>query len=212
MWRMQQWQAVPCLRQLFAGLSPRRPWFAPWSIHVGFMVDKVVLWRVYLVVLLFSLSVSFHRGSSYSYSTGWLQFRDIFSPLRRVQHRTLWWMWERLSLCFLVAVACGFEFVERKSVVCDRLMLLLAIHLPQNLCPLPQQTSHPSQLVRRVDTWGCCIVDSGRGSHDLCTCFRISNAWSVRVSESLMRDLYYCCKSSHMLLWEYTVLPTWMWQ
>jgi hypothetical protein len=34
---------VPCLRLLAAGLSPRRPVFAPGSIHVGFMADKVAL-------------------------------------------------------------------------------------------------------------------------------------------------------------------------
>jgi hypothetical protein len=43
-------KAVPWLRSLVAGLSPRRPGFAPWSIHVGFAVDKVALGQVYLVL------------------------------------------------------------------------------------------------------------------------------------------------------------------
>jgi hypothetical protein len=34
-------KAVPWLKRLVAGLSPRRPGFAPGSIHVGFVVDKV---------------------------------------------------------------------------------------------------------------------------------------------------------------------------
>jgi hypothetical protein len=35
--------AVPWLRSLAADLSPRRPGFAPGSIHVEFVVDKVAL-------------------------------------------------------------------------------------------------------------------------------------------------------------------------
>jgi hypothetical protein len=47
-------QAVPWLRSLIAGLSERRPRFAPGSIHVGFVVDKVALGQVSLRVLRFS--------------------------------------------------------------------------------------------------------------------------------------------------------------
>jgi hypothetical protein len=46
--------AVPWQRSLVAGLSPRRPGFAPGSIYVGFVVDKVTLGQVFLLVLLFS--------------------------------------------------------------------------------------------------------------------------------------------------------------
>jgi hypothetical protein len=46
--------AVPWLRWLVTGLSPRRPGFAPGSIHVGFAVDKVALGHVSLRVLRFS--------------------------------------------------------------------------------------------------------------------------------------------------------------
>jgi hypothetical protein len=42
------------LRQLIAGLSPRRPGFDPGSVHVGFVVDKVALGHVFLRVLRFS--------------------------------------------------------------------------------------------------------------------------------------------------------------
>jgi hypothetical protein len=64
-------QAVPWLRSLVAGLSPRRPWFAPGSIHVGFVVDKVALGQVFLRVLRFSpVSISFHRRSPNSYHLG----------------------------------------------------------------------------------------------------------------------------------------------
>jgi hypothetical protein len=46
--------AVPWLRSLVVGLSPRRPGFAPGSIRVGFVVDKVALGQVFLRVLQFS--------------------------------------------------------------------------------------------------------------------------------------------------------------
>jgi hypothetical protein len=39
-------QAVSCL-------SPRSPGFAPGSVHVGFVVDKVTLGQVFLLVLRF---------------------------------------------------------------------------------------------------------------------------------------------------------------
>ena len=38
-----QVMAVPCLRRLVAGLSPRRPWFDLRSVHMRFVVDKVAL-------------------------------------------------------------------------------------------------------------------------------------------------------------------------
>jgi hypothetical protein len=51
-------KAVPWLKRLVAGLSPRRPGFDPGSVHVGFVVDKVALGQVFPGVLLFS-SVNF---------------------------------------------------------------------------------------------------------------------------------------------------------
>jgi hypothetical protein len=44
----------------------RRP-VAPPSVHVEFVVDKVALGKAFPRVLQFPLSVSFHRGSPYSY-------------------------------------------------------------------------------------------------------------------------------------------------
>ena len=46
--------AVPTLRRLVAGLSPRRPGFYPRSVHVGFVVYKVTLGQVFPRVLRFS--------------------------------------------------------------------------------------------------------------------------------------------------------------
>jgi hypothetical protein len=47
-------QAVPWLRRLVVGLSPRRPGFDPGSVYVGFVVDKVSLGQVFPRVLRFS--------------------------------------------------------------------------------------------------------------------------------------------------------------
>jgi hypothetical protein len=46
-------RAVAWLRRLVADLSPRRLGFAPGSIHLGFVVCKVVLGQVFLLVLRF---------------------------------------------------------------------------------------------------------------------------------------------------------------
>ena len=46
--------AVPRLRRLVAGLSPRRYGFDPGSVHVVFVVDKVALGQVSPQVLRFS--------------------------------------------------------------------------------------------------------------------------------------------------------------
>jgi hypothetical protein len=55
-----QIKAVPWLSRLVAGLSPRRPGFDPGSVHVRFVVDKVALGQVFLRVVGFPLSISFH--------------------------------------------------------------------------------------------------------------------------------------------------------
>jgi hypothetical protein len=54
---------VPWLRRLVAGLPLRRPGFDPGSVHVGFVVSKVALGQVFLRVVGFPLSISFHRCS-----------------------------------------------------------------------------------------------------------------------------------------------------
>jgi hypothetical protein len=60
-------KAVPCLRWLVAGLSLRWPGFALGSVCVGFLVGKVELGHIFLRVLRFYLSITFYRGSPYSY-------------------------------------------------------------------------------------------------------------------------------------------------
>jgi hypothetical protein len=47
-------KALPWLRRLVTGFSPRRPVFAPRSVHVGFVVDKVALQYIFIRVLWFS--------------------------------------------------------------------------------------------------------------------------------------------------------------
>jgi hypothetical protein len=46
--------AVPWLRWLVAGLSPRSSGFDPGSVHVGFVVDKVTMGQVFPCQFLFT--------------------------------------------------------------------------------------------------------------------------------------------------------------
>jgi hypothetical protein len=55
--KQKMFLAVPWLKRLVAGLSPRRPEFAPGSIHVGFVVGKVALGQVFLRVLFSPASI-----------------------------------------------------------------------------------------------------------------------------------------------------------
>jgi hypothetical protein len=48
--KVRVWKAAPKLRRLFAGLPRWKPGFAPGSIHVGFVVDKVAWTQVFLRV------------------------------------------------------------------------------------------------------------------------------------------------------------------
>jgi hypothetical protein len=54
---------VPWLRRLAAGLPGRRPEFDPRSVHVGFLVDKMVLGQGFPEYFSLPLSISFHRCS-----------------------------------------------------------------------------------------------------------------------------------------------------
>jgi hypothetical protein len=49
--------AMLWLRQLVDIRSPQKPGFDTWLVHVGFMVDKVVLEQVFLHVLCMILAV-----------------------------------------------------------------------------------------------------------------------------------------------------------
>jgi hypothetical protein len=60
-------KTVLWLRRLAGGHSSRTPGFAPRSVHVGFVVDKATLGQGFSEFFGFPLSISFHRGSPYSY-------------------------------------------------------------------------------------------------------------------------------------------------
>jgi hypothetical protein len=60
-------KAVPWLKRLDAGLSPRRSGFAPESIHVGFVVDKVALGRFSPSTSDSPANISFHHCSIFIY-------------------------------------------------------------------------------------------------------------------------------------------------
>jgi hypothetical protein len=54
---------VPWLRRLDAGLPAQRPGFDAGTVHMGFVVDKVVLGQVFPEYFGLPLSISFHRCS-----------------------------------------------------------------------------------------------------------------------------------------------------
>jgi hypothetical protein len=49
--------AVPWLKRLVAGLTPRRPGFAPGLVHVEFVEDKMALGQIFLRLFGFPLSI-----------------------------------------------------------------------------------------------------------------------------------------------------------
>jgi hypothetical protein len=81
---------VPWLGPFVANLSPKKPGFAPGSVHV---VDKAALGQVFLRVRLFFLvsnitqwfSILMHHPGDEQYA--WPQFRDVVSPHRHEQQQ-----------------------------------------------------------------------------------------------------------------------------
>jgi hypothetical protein len=66
------------------------PGFAPVSVYVGFVVDKVVLGQVLLSEFDgFSLSISFHRGPPYSYITLRMNNRPVGGSSSETQSRPI---------------------------------------------------------------------------------------------------------------------------
>jgi hypothetical protein len=121
-------QAVPLLRRLVAGLSPRRPGFTPVSVHVGFVVDKVALGQVSSDFFGFSLSLSFHRVSPY-----FLRSCNAFpTPLVTLESRSPWllgsWCHQlRRSSAGANTVYHGVSFSN--IISCRNRLLLFVKHL-----------------------------------------------------------------------------------
>jgi len=100
--------AMPWFRRSVDGVLLRGPAFNPRSVHVRFMVYKVALWQVFLAVLLFSLSVSFHQ-----YTILILTYMYAFQKDRRAKsgnlpkrsgHRTPGSIWQKSSHFFELSV------------------------------------------------------------------------------------------------------------
>jgi hypothetical protein len=79
---------VAIAQALVAGLSPQRLGFAPRSVHVRFVVDKVALGRVFVRVLgvlphQYYFTVTSHSYVIWGIDNGarwWQQLKDIVSP------------------------------------------------------------------------------------------------------------------------------------
>jgi hypothetical protein len=84
--------AVPW--RLVAGLSASRSRFAPGSVHVGYVKEKVALVQFFLRVIRFSpvsiiplwFSILIHHLGDEQYARWWQQFRDIVSAQREMLH------------------------------------------------------------------------------------------------------------------------------
>jgi hypothetical protein len=61
-------QVMPLLRPLFASLSPQKPGFNTRPIHVGFVVDKLVVRQFFSECFHLPLSIWFHRCSTLIHS------------------------------------------------------------------------------------------------------------------------------------------------
>jgi hypothetical protein len=116
----RRWGWGAWLRRLVAGLSPRRHGFAPGSAHVAFVVDKVAMVQVFLRVLRFPLSLSFHRGCPYSCITWGWTVGPVQAAVQRHNPSTLTWtrttrrkgvrMWNWRHWHWLTSMA-GFRMV-----------------------------------------------------------------------------------------------------
>ena len=53
------------IKELLAGVSLRRPGFHPRALHVGFVVDRMTLWRNFYRVLASPLPVTFQQHSQH---------------------------------------------------------------------------------------------------------------------------------------------------
>jgi hypothetical protein len=101
--------AVPWLRRLVPGLLPRRPEFAPGSVHVAFVVDNVVLGQVSFRVLRFPpvniippwLFILTYHLEDEQQARWWPQFRDmtrtLVTYLKSKVKQSLYTPWRRLG-------------------------------------------------------------------------------------------------------------------
>jgi hypothetical protein len=77
--------------------------FAFGSVHVGFVMEKVALGQVFLRVLLFSLPVSFHRSSPYSYFLG--DKDRLVDGHNRHSFTPSTWRWTRMETWFMLTLS-----------------------------------------------------------------------------------------------------------
>jgi hypothetical protein len=104
--------AVQRLKPLVTGLSPRRPGFAPGSVHMGFVVVRVAMGQDLLRVTLFSpvniiplwFSIFMYHLGDEQQANRWLQFRDILSPHRHEQQEDFRYMSQYVKLCHILTL------------------------------------------------------------------------------------------------------------
>ena len=100
--------AVPWFRRSVGGFSLRGPAFNPRSVHVRFMVYKGALWQVFLPVLLFFLSVSFHQCTILIFTYMYASQKDRRAKPGNLPkssgYRTRGSIWQKSTVTFLSLV------------------------------------------------------------------------------------------------------------
>jgi hypothetical protein len=110
------------LRRLVAGLSSRKPGFAPGSVCVVFVMDKVILGQVFLPVVPFFpvsiippwLYVLIYHLLDEQQARWWPQFRDILSPHRHKHEHGI-----ALGSFFIDKHYNSFTFRQRAQYLLD---------------------------------------------------------------------------------------------
>jgi general stress protein CsbA len=114
-------KAVSWLRRLVAGFSPARPGFAPGLVHVVLVVVKVTLGQIFSGFFGFSLSVSFHRSSLYSYVVWVLAICPLVASVQRHWLTPTTWT---TTLTWLVKVNGNVIFVlSTNTISCSSIAL-----------------------------------------------------------------------------------------
>jgi hypothetical protein len=160
-------RAVPWLKRLVAGLSPRSPGFAPGSIHVGFVVGNVALGQVFPCQ--YNSTVVLH---THILSVGW----TICPLVAAVQRRSLtpffsllccfcsffihffnfsfqslpslfgelFWFSFPVSMYFLFKSfsLCSFERIQTNAHVTVKMQSLITRHSIFSSCSNQQQSSN----------------------------------------------------------------------
>ena len=141
--------ACTWLRRLAVRLPPRRPVFDSGSVHVIFVVDRVVLWQVFRWVLRVSAVISFHQcpilnldfNTTYGRSLGTFKLELFRQILWRISQRStckfrslrgiIFGLWQRRFYWFITSAVTILVNISREDI--------------HGLIPVPRDTRGSSE-------------------------------------------------------------------